>query len=137
MESTVILVKVDEMCNILKTLLASGNCTIDEGGIGLLRFVAAVFSMPPASSASHNFLLIFHKTQIINVTLSSIFSTCSKWMHFQHALPLWELQQITDMLHVRQITENFLSLLLRMFIIYFTSIRMQAEIQMLRKHLIL
>ena len=37
-------------------------------------------------------------------------------MHFQHVLSLRELQQITDMLCVREIAGKFVSILLRMFI---------------------
>ena len=37
-------------------------------------------------------------------------------MHFQHVLSSRELQQITDMLYVREIAEQFLSTLLLMFI---------------------
>ena len=37
-------------------------------------------------------------------------------MHFQHVLASRELQQITDMLYVRQMTEKFLGTLLLMFI---------------------
>ena len=36
-------------------------------------------------------------------------------MHFQHVLSSRELQQITDMLNVREIAEKFLSILLLMF----------------------
>ena len=37
-------------------------------------------------------------------------------MHFQHVFSSRELQQITDMLNVREIAEKFLSILLLMFI---------------------
>ena len=39
-----------------------------------------------------------------------------KWMHCQNVLSSWDLQQITDMLYVREIAEKFLSTLLLMFI---------------------
>ena len=53
---------------------------------------------------------------IINVILPSLCSTCCKWMHFEHVLSSWKLQQITDMLYVRDIAKRFLSTLLLMFI---------------------
>ena len=46
MKSSVILVKVDEMYNILKTLLATGNWSRDEGGIRLSKFFAGAFTTP-------------------------------------------------------------------------------------------
>ena len=68
-----------------------------------------------ASSPCHDFLLLFHNIQIINVILSSLCSTCSKWMHFQHVLSSWELQQITHMLYVTEIAGKLLSTLFLMF----------------------
>ena len=70
----------------------------------------------------------FHKIQIINEILSSLCSTCSYSIDFQHVLPSWELQQITDMLYVREIAEKFLSTLLLMFIpsCYFRDTRRDA-----------
>ena len=71
MEGIVLLVKVHEMYNILKSVLAT-----------VLR-------------NSH-----------INVSSKQ---ALSKWMHSQHILTLWELQQITDMLYVRKVPEHILT----------------------------
>ena len=71
MEGIVLLVKVHEMYNILKSVLAT-----------VLR-------------NSH-----------INVSSKQ---ALSKWMHSQHILTLWELQQITDMLYVRKVPEHILA----------------------------
>ena len=46
MKSIAILGKVDEMYNILKTLLATGNKSTDEGEIRLSIFFAGVFTTP-------------------------------------------------------------------------------------------
>ena len=46
MKSIGILVKVDEMHNILKTLLATGNWSSDEGGIGLPKFLLELLLRP-------------------------------------------------------------------------------------------
>ena len=49
-------------------------------------------------------------------------------MHFQHAFSSWELQQITDMLHVKEIAEKFLNTLLLMFIyLHVTLFRIHVE----------
>ena len=71
MEGIVLLVKVHEMYNILKSVLAT-----------VLR-------------NSH-----------VNVSSKQ---ALSKWMHSQHILTLWELQQITDMLYVRKVPEHILT----------------------------
>ena len=71
MEGIVLLVKVDEMYNIFKSVLAT-----------VLR-------------NSH-----------INVSSKQ---ALSKWMHSQHILTLWELQQITDMLYVRKVPEHIVT----------------------------
>ena len=71
MEGIVLLVKVHEMYNILKSVLAT-----------VLR-------------NSH-------------IKVSSK-QALSKWMHSQHILTLWELQQITDMLYVRKVPEHIVT----------------------------
>ena len=48
---------------------------------------------------------------------------------FQHVLALQELQQMIDMLYVRQMAEKFLSTLLLMFILHVTLFIMHVEIQ--------
>ena len=57
-ESSVILVKVDEMYNILKTLLATGNWSRDEGGIRLSKFFAGAFTTPLLYYGSRLYLLV-------------------------------------------------------------------------------
>ena len=46
MKGIVILVKVDEMYNILKSLLATGYWSRDEGGIGWSNYFGGAFTTP-------------------------------------------------------------------------------------------
>ena len=78
MKSIVILAKVAEMYSILKTLLATGSWSRDEGGIELSKFFALLQPYFIKGAACHDFLLLFHKIQIINLILSSLCSTCNK-----------------------------------------------------------
>ena len=54
----VILVKVDEMYNILKRLLATSWWPRDEGGIGLSKFFAGVFTTPLLYQSGRIHLLV-------------------------------------------------------------------------------
>ena len=47
MKGSVILVKVDEIYNILGSLLATGHCSRDEGRIRWSKIFTGVFAMPP------------------------------------------------------------------------------------------
>ena len=103
-----IFVKIDEMYNILKSLLATGYWSRDEG-LGWSKFFAGAFNTSLLYyGAGFIFfprfrITFFSKIQIINVILSSLCSICSKRMTFQHILSLWELQHITHMLYVIEI----------------------------------
>ena len=80
MKRIVILMKVDEMYNILKSVLAT----------------------------------VYRNSHIKALLVET---SLNKWMHFQHVLASWELQQIAYMLYATQIAEEFLRILSLMFIV--------------------
>ena len=91
-----------------------------------------------ASSPCHDFLVPFlHKTQNIHVILSSLCSTCSKWMHFQHVLSSWELQQITNMYLKKKSPKSPWAHCYGCLYLHVTLIRIYAELQLQRENLIL
>ena len=104
-----VFVKVDEMYNILKSLLAERwrswildigreMKVLDDQNFLLEPLIRPCFIMGAGFIFFPRFrITFFSKIQIINVILSSLCSICSKRMTFQHVLSLWELQHITHM----------------------------------------
>ena len=47
----------------------------------------------------------------------SISVPLSKWIHFQNVLYSWEMEQITDMLYVIEISEKFLRMYVDVYVV--------------------
>ena len=97
-----------DMCNILKSPLATAReMKVEMDDQSFLQeepLLRPCFIKGAVFISLSRFLITFSHLGL------------SKWIHFQHVLSWWGLQQIMDMPYVKEIAEKFLSTLLKMFI---------------------